>query len=86
MVWNLEHLDLCIRNWNVRLMYWTETQTSIVPCLEQYRLEITVVHKIQWDRCSSIESHRTIILYSVEHKHDRGFVINGKVLPNFFRI
>ncbi|XP_008178654.1 craniofacial development protein 2-like [Acyrthosiphon pisum] len=81
---NVEITDLCIGTWNVRSMYRTGTLTTVVSCLERYRLDITAVQEIRRDGSGSIKSQGNTILYSGGEKHERGvgFIIKDKVLPN----
>lgn len=80
----MEITDLCIGTWNVRSMYRTGKLTTIVSCLERYRLDITAVQEIRWDGSGSIKSQGNTILNSGGEKHERGvgFIIKDKVLPN----
>ncbi|XP_025405871.1 uncharacterized protein LOC112680089 [Sipha flava] len=64
---NVEITDLCIGTWNVQSMYRTGTLTTVVSCLERYRLDITAVQEISGGE---------------KHERGVGFIIKDKFLPN----
>ncbi|XP_060842503.1 craniofacial development protein 2-like [Rhopalosiphum padi] len=61
--------------------------TTIVSCLERYKLDITAVQEVRWDGAGSLKTQEMIIFYSGGENHVRGvgFVIKNSILPNVVR-
>ncbi|KAL4112938.1 hypothetical protein QTP88_016652 [Uroleucon formosanum] len=68
-------------------MYRTGVMTTIVSCLERYKLDITAVQEVRWDGPGSLKIQEMTILYSGGEKHERGVgsVIKNSILQNVVR-
>ena len=68
-------------------MYRTGVMTTIVSCLERYKLDITAVQEVRWGGSGSLKTQEMTIFYSGGEKHERGvgFVIKNSFLPNALR-
>lgn len=76
----IELTDTLIGTWNVRSMYRTGILTSIISCLERYKLGIAAVQEVRWDGSGSLKSQEITIIYSGREKHERvGFVIKNRI-------
>jgi len=83
----IELTDKLIGTWNVRSMYRTGIMTTIVSCLERYKLDITAIQEVRWDGSGILKLQEMTIFYSGGEKHERGvgFVIKNSILPNVVR-
>jgi len=83
----IEFTDILFGTWNVRSMYRTGVMTTIVSCLERYKLDITAVQEVRWDGAGSLKTQEMTIFYSGGENHVRGvgFVIKNSILPNVVR-
>jgi len=65
----------------------TRTMTTIISCLERYRLDITAVQEVRWDGSGSLKANGFTILYSGGEKHERGvgFIIKNTLLSNIVK-
>lgn len=87
MPWNVDLTGLYMGTWNVRSMYRTGTMTTIISCLERFRLDITAVQEVRWDGFGSIKAHGFTIVYSGRKKLERavGFVIKNTFFSNLVK-